>query len=879
MAAAQYFEQVQKIFIAFYQRPADPAGLKYWAERVDVAGGDLGQVIDAFATSPEALGLYGAINATTIGTVIDKLYLALFNKAPDAAGKQFYVDGFTAGTFTAGTIALNVLNGATGNDKVAVNNKVQVANDFTQQVDGRALTDAYFGTGSSFNATYSGDADTLAARDILKGITFLPSTVLSPADVTAAIQTQIANAGDPIIGQGGQNYTLSVNQDTATAHTFDAPIFTSTQTGNQIQTLTSVDKLTGTAATDDVLNAILNGTEVATKPTMSGVEKVNLTAIAASVFDAANSTGITEIGSVDSNSDLTVRNLAAGATVVVKNTAVGADTQVQFANAVASGTSDVATIKVDGVGRGATAGNTQILNVRGETAGSFETLNIESTGGASRFANIGSDATVAVAVAPVAATSLVKTVNVTGTANLRVDNALLNVTTLDANAFEGNLRVVLDTTKNVTVTGGKGADYFDFFTGLSNLDTVNGGDGRDTIAVTTNAGLGDGNKVTNVEILRNDGAANATIFDLAKVASFDAVVHNSGNTATYNNFVKAGAADAAKGLTILGTGNVTVAVKDANALGSNSDALYVNVGSAQNTAAFAAGTVTTAAIEKIVVDVKDAGANTATAGAQPFVNADAAIGTVEFKGGSLGVGFNAGAIGGSGVGLTNIDGSAFVGNLTVSGNAFSQVIKGGSGNDTIATGGRAAYTLGTVADTLTGNGGNDIFSFADQTDGALKGANVTAIDAPAAVTATNRGEIVTITDLNLGGANAGTRVDTIDFSGGAGATFELSEIAAGGFSIVNGGAATALTGLNLGAALDAAIANTGILGSGTVTTNGAAGNAANFAKAGLFTWAGDTYLVATSNGSIGNTFGAVAGEDIIIKVTGVVGTLDVSDFV
>ena len=685
----------------------------------------------------------------------------------------------------------------------------------------------------------------------LQGV--VASVTNDPATVEAAKQNTASS----------NTFTLTVNADNATAHIFDAPIFTSTQTGNQIQTLTSVDKLTGTAATDDVLNAILNTTEVTTKPTMSGVEKVNLTAIAASIFDAANSTGITEIGSVDSNNNLTVRNLAAGATVVVKNTAVGAHTQVQFANAVAAGTSDVATIKVDGVGRGAIAGNTQILNVRGETAGSFETLNIESTGGASRFANIGSDATVAVGAAPVAATSLVKTVNVTGTANLRVDNALLNVTTVDANAFEGNLRVALDATKNVTVTGGKGADYFDFVAGLSNLDTVNGGDGRDTIAVTTNAGLGDGNKVTNVEILRNDGAAAATIFDLAKVASFDAVVHNSGNTATYNNFVKAGAADAAKGLTILGTGNVTVGVKDANALGSNSDVLSVNVGTAQNAATFVAGTVTTAAIEKIVVDVKDAGANTATAGGA-YVNADAAIGTVEFKGGSLGVAFNAGAIGGSGVGLTKIDGSAFIGDLTTSGNAFSQVILGGSGNDVLATGGRAAFALGTVADTLTGGLGNDTFSFAAATDGVLTAANITALDAAAAVAATNRGEIVTITDLNLGGANAGTRVDTIDFTGTL-----LGAVAAGGFAIVNGGAATALTGLDLGAALNTAIADAGILGSA----------AAGTAKAGLFTWAGDTYLIATSNNTLANTFGAVAGEDIIIKVTGVVGTLDVSDFV
>ena len=85
----------------------------------------------------------------------------------------------------------------------------------------------------------------------------------------------------------------------------------------------------------------------------------------------------------------------------------------------------------------------------------------------------------------------------------------------------------------------------------------------------------------------------------------------------------------------------------------------------------------------------------------------------------------------------------------------------------------------------------------------------------------------------------------------------------------NGGAATALTGLDLGDALNTSIANTGILGSA----------AAGTAKAGLFTWAGDTYLIATNNATLANTFGAVAGEDIIIKVTGVTGTLDVSDFV
>ena len=50
MAASAYFETVQKIYIAFYQRPADPAGLKYWAEQIDKAGGNPNAVITAFGT-------------------------------------------------------------------------------------------------------------------------------------------------------------------------------------------------------------------------------------------------------------------------------------------------------------------------------------------------------------------------------------------------------------------------------------------------------------------------------------------------------------------------------------------------------------------------------------------------------------------------------------------------------------------------------------------------------------------------------------------------------------------------------------------------------------------------------------------------------------
>ncbi len=203
MAAATYFDQIQKIYIAFYQRPADPAGLRYWASKADDAGGDLGQIINAFATSTEANTLHGAIDASTIGGVIDSLYWALFNRAPEPAGRQFYIDSFAAGTFTPASIALAVLVGAQERDNDAIEHKLQVANEFTQQVDGRPLSDPTFGDGSATNASYAGSDAEAAARAILTGVTADPATVLTPEQVTSTLQADIAQPGDPILDTGG----------------------------------------------------------------------------------------------------------------------------------------------------------------------------------------------------------------------------------------------------------------------------------------------------------------------------------------------------------------------------------------------------------------------------------------------------------------------------------------------------------------------------------------------------------------------------------------------------------------------------------------------------------------------------------------------------
>lgn len=323
-----YFTAVQKIYIAFYQRPADPAGLRYWAQRMEAAGGDQAAVIDAFANSAEATALYGAINSTTIGAVVDALYLALFNRAPDADGKKFYVDAFNAGTITAGKIALAVLNGATGDDAVAVQNKVTVANEFTQQVDGRELNDAGFGTGTAFNVTYTGNADTVAARDFLKAVTSSPATVLNDSQITEALKTKIADATDPIQGQsGGKTFTLTTGADQGASFvgTSGNDTFVAAQVaaGN---TWTVGDQIDGGAGTD-----VFNVTQTAaiTMPvsaTVKNVETANLTSgTTANVIDTTTWTGLTALNVTG----VTAQTVTAAATTdvaVTGSTATGATT-------------------------------------------------------------------------------------------------------------------------------------------------------------------------------------------------------------------------------------------------------------------------------------------------------------------------------------------------------------------------------------------------------------------------------------------------------------------------------------------------------------------------------------------------------------------------
>jgi hypothetical protein len=190
-SVSTYFDTVQKTYIGYYQRPGDPSGLIYWAARLDGSGGNLSEIIEAFANSAESQALYGTINSSNISTVVNGIYRALFGRDAEAAGLNYYVNGFNSGQFTAATIMLNVLYGAQNKDLQSVNNKVTAANLFTRTIDPEL-------DGANLLATYAGNTDAQKARNFLSTVGWDPATIPTQDGVTLFIKNYIADPGDPI---------------------------------------------------------------------------------------------------------------------------------------------------------------------------------------------------------------------------------------------------------------------------------------------------------------------------------------------------------------------------------------------------------------------------------------------------------------------------------------------------------------------------------------------------------------------------------------------------------------------------------------------------------------------------------------------------------
>ncbi|MEM3365499.1 MAG: hypothetical protein QXM93_03660 [Candidatus Methanomethyliaceae archaeon] len=784
MAWQDYINTVQKVYIAYYQRPGDPAGIRYWAQMLDVKGGDLTAIIDAFANSAESQALYGPINQTTIGTVIDSMYQALFGRAPDPAGKQWYINEFTAGRMTAGQIALAILNGARNDDLVTIQNKLQVANTFSQLVDGDALTSQDFGVGP-FQATYGGDADAQQARNMLKAVLSNPSTLLTEQQVRTFIQQHIADSGDPI----SQVTTLSLTTGV------DNIVLTETQkevvgivdTNNSISTLNAGDVITGTGVTGDKLRVILNATDYPGSATITNVDtiEVQVGSAAAVNFNATGVSGAKEIIMVNAVGNQTISNIGSLDTAVgIRNTTQSLT--ADWANSLLTGPSNAVTVMLD-TATGGTAQNVTISQ-------GVEIVNLKTSGGASSINTITDGAG-----------GVLGTLNIEAAANVRIDLLDAGITKVDASKSTANVNIGFNPGQNVTFIGGKGNDTVRFLAGDFNAnDNVSGGDGTDTLSISLTGPLATKNQISGFEIisLNSNVAATLNLDGNTDVNTIVVRADGTADTVTLTNV-----ANVLQKVVYLGDltssaqtfDNLTVNLAPGKGTGT-SDATVVEVtnwGVALGTGnAFNLGTLTLPSVEDVTIKVLDKGNTNLTL-------ADTALTSLTLSS-SKDITFNATL---NSTGLKTVNASGVSGTLTIdtsNSNESVYVTAGNKINITVGDG-NGADDITTIA--LSGNGGNQIIEqstsiangfFIAQNFVAGVGGDVIQFYGTAQTSyyqevaanvaaSTGSNGVIVVTDDNampVTGNDEATLVSNfIAWAGGSGVTFDNSGFSAAGANV------------------------------------------------------------------------------------------------
>jgi len=133
MAVSQsLLNQVQELYIAFFDRPADFGGLNYWANALAQNGDNVQVISDSFATSPEAQNLYPS--STSVNEVISDMFENLFNRVVDPTGLQFWANAYNTYHMSYGQLAYDILQAgisANNSDTQTIDNRVQAANVFT----------------------------------------------------------------------------------------------------------------------------------------------------------------------------------------------------------------------------------------------------------------------------------------------------------------------------------------------------------------------------------------------------------------------------------------------------------------------------------------------------------------------------------------------------------------------------------------------------------------------------------------------------------------------------------------------------------------------------------------------------------------------------
>ncbi len=679
-------QTIQKMYIAYFGRPADTIGLQYWADKTEA------QIIAGFSASSESQALFGNQGSAA---KVNAIYNNLFARDAEPAGLQYWVQKLNSGEVSQAEAMYTILNNAGAGDATAVANKLAAAEAFTAQID---TTPEILG--------YTGANAAQSAREWLGKVN---ANAASLDAAKASAPAALAAAAGASAGDSGKTFTLTTNTDApgATAPAANTQGTSGNDTFNAVvgtgATLSAADQIDGGAGTD-TLRVVTDADVSILGTNVQNVEKLSVTNVDTGVAHTAAIVGSSSFTSFENASSLGAVTFN-GATKVdalsVKDTASA--TTISYTDAAVAGTADALSLSLSGVS--ATAGVGATVNVNSATAAGagVETVNLISTGAATNNIVLNSNDTT------------IKTLNISGAAGLTANVSALALTTVDGSKAAGALNISNFGAADATVTGGTGNDRFNFGATLTSADKVDGGAGTDTVAVSTAAinaaaaaDIAAIKALTNVEVLELTAAG--AVLDASQITNISNFAFSGGGatavTGTTNAQTFAFTADA---------GAVAFAPKlDAGADVLNL-ALTSQVGVTSTITSVAAGNYETVNIAATGPAADAITALTVNTNAKVIITGSADFTTTV-------VGTNA-----------TLDASAATGKVTLTGEAGNNTIIGGSANDILSGAGgqdsidlskggldtvRFAQTAVADRDTITGfqaGAGGDVLDVAAQT--------------------------------------------------------------------------------------------------------------------------------------------------------------------
>lgn len=106
------FAVVTQMYLAYFNRAPDAVGLDYWANNVSQGWTNL-QVANTFATTPEAIATYGTVTAQSstaeLTNFVNGVYTNVLNRTPDAGGLNYWVNNLKTGASTPGGFILDII--------------------------------------------------------------------------------------------------------------------------------------------------------------------------------------------------------------------------------------------------------------------------------------------------------------------------------------------------------------------------------------------------------------------------------------------------------------------------------------------------------------------------------------------------------------------------------------------------------------------------------------------------------------------------------------------------------------------------------------------------------------------------------------------------